>query len=313
MHATGPDQKEGVAPAARHGRCGFAAIIGPPNAGKSTLVNRMVGAKVSIVTAKTQTTRFRVLGIAIHDDAQIILIDTPGIFSPRKRLERAMVAAAWSGAADADQIVVVIDSRRGESAESTKIVERLQQSKRQAVLVLNKIDLIDKPRLLRLTEAFSQTGVFSRVFMVSAVKGEGVADLLGDLAAEMPQGPWLFPEDQISDLSDRVFANEITREKLFMTLGQELPYAVSVDTESWTPRKDGSIEIRQVINVQRDSQKGIVIGNKGSRLGGIGSAARAELEQLFGCRVHLFLFVKVQARWSEDPLRYRDLGLDFEA
>lgn len=294
-------------------RCGFVAVIGAPNAGKSTLVNRIVGAKVSIVTPKMQTTRFRVLGIAVRESTQLILIDTPGIFAPRKRLERAMVAAAWSGAGDADEVVLVVDASRGLKGETMRIIDRLQGAGRKAILALNKIDLVAKPELLRLTATLNAAGTFSEVVMISAQSGDGVGDLVALVAGRLPHGPWLFPDDQISDLSEHVFATEITREKAFMALGQELPYAVSVETESWTQRPDGSIEIRQIINVQREGQKGIVIGHKGSRLSQIGTAARAELEHLLGCRVHLFLFVRVQARWSDDPAWYRDVGLDFQA
>ncbi|MDZ3837316.1 MAG: GTPase Era [Rhodospirillales bacterium] len=297
----------------RLGRCGFVAVIGAPNAGKSTLVNAIVGAKVSIVTPKQQTTRFRVLGITSRGDTQIILVDTPGIFQPRKRLERAMVAAAWSGASDADEVVLVVDASRRIDGEPMRIVDRLKTAKRPAVLALNKIDLVAKPELLRITEVLSRTGAFSDVFMISALGGDGTADLVDRLARRLPEGPWLFPEDQISDLPERTFATEITREQLFLALGQELPYAVSVETESWSERADGSVEIRQIINVEREGQKGIVIGAKGGRLGRIGAGARSELERLLGCRVHLFLFVRVQGRWSEDPAYYRDLGLDYKA
>lgn len=307
------DPERASGPRPRFGRCGFVAVIGAPNAGKSTLVNAIVGAKVSIVTPKQQTTRFRVLGITARGDTQVILVDTPGIFQPKKRLERAMVAAAWSGASDADEVVLVVDAGRKIEGEPMRIVERLKAARRPAILALNKIDLVAKPELLRLADALNRTGAFSDVFMISALSGDGTADLVDRVARGLPEGPWLFPEDQVSDLSERVFATEITREQLFMALGQELPYAVSVETESWNERADGSVEIRQVINVQRDGQKGIVIGAKGSRLGRIGAAARAELERLLGCRVHLFLFVRVQGRWSEDPAFYRDLGLDYQA
>ena len=306
-----PERPTGLG--ARSGRCGFVAVMGAPNAGKSALVNAIVGAKVSIVTPKQQTTRFRVLGITARGDSQIILVDTPGIFQPRKRLERAMVAAAWSGASDADEVVLVVDASRNALGEPMRIIERLKGARRRAILALNKIDLVAKPDLLRTTDVLSRTGAFSDVFMVSALGRDGIADLVDHLARRLPEGPWLFPEDQVSDLSERVFATEITREQLFLALGQELPYAVSVETESWSERADGSIEIRQVINVQRAGQKGIVIGSKGSRLGRIGAAARAELERLLGSRVHLFLFVRVQGRWSEDPAFYRDLGLDYQA
>jgi GTP-binding protein Era len=297
----------------RWGRCGFVAVIGAPNAGKSTLVNAVVGAKVSIVTPKQQTTRFRVLGITSRGDTQIVLVDTPGIFQPRKRLERAMVAAAWSGASDADVVVLVVDASRRLEGEPMRIVDRLKAAGRPAVLALNKIDLVAKPELLRLAETLGRTGVFSDVFMISALGADGTADLVDRLARRLPEGPWLFPEDQISDLPERTFATEITREQLFLALGQELPYAVSVETESWSERSDGSVEIRQIVNVERESQKGIVIGAKGSRLGRIGAGARSELERLLGCRVHLFLFVRVQGGWSDDPAYYRDLGLDYKA
>ncbi len=294
-------------------RCGFVAVFGAPNAGKSTLVNSIVGAKVSIVTPKMQTTRFRVLGIALRGETQLILIDTPGIFAPRKRLERAMVAAAWSGAGDADEIVLVVDASRSLKGEPLRIIDRLKGAGRRGILALNKIDLVAKPELLRLAATFDAAGNFSDIVMISAQTGDGVEDLVALLRQRLPHGPWLFPDDQISDLSEHVFATEITREKLFIALGQELPYAVSVETESWTRRDDGSIEIRQIINVQREGQKAIVIGHRGSRLGQVGTAARADLERLLGCRVHLFLFVRVQEQWSDDPAWYRDVGLDFKA
>ena len=294
-------------------RCGFVALIGAPNAGKSTLLNRLVGAKVSIVTPKVQTTRTRVLGIALHGAAQIIFIDTPGIFQPRRRLDRAMVAAAWSGAADADLVVLLVDAEKGMTGDVRRIVEGLEKAGRKAILALNKIDLVRRDSLLGLSADLNASGVFTDTFMISASTGDGVDDLMTTLVARLPQGPWLYPEDQLSDMPERLLAAEITREKLFLQLRQELPYALTVETEEWEDRADGSVRIGQVVYVQRDSQKAIVLGKGGQRIKSVGAAAREELEHMLGCRIHLFLFVKVREKWGEDPERYRDWGLDFDA
>ncbi len=294
-------------------RCGFIAIIGAPNAGKSTLVNRFVGTKVSIVSPKVQTTRTRVMGIALREAAQLVFIDTPGIFQPRRRLDRAMVAAAWSGSMDADITCLLIDAERGLDADSEAIIQRLKDEGRRAHLVLNKVDKIDKPKLLALTQSLVAQDVFDEVFMISALKGQGVNDLLDFLATRMPQGPWHFPEDQVSDMTERLLCAEITREKLYLQLRQELPYAATVETESWEERKDGSIRIEQVIFIERDSQKAIILGKGGHQIKKIGIAARKELEEILGLHVHLSLFVKVRENWGDDPERYRDWGLDFDA
>ena len=293
---------------------GFVALIGAPNAGKSTLLNALVGAKVSIVSHKVQTTRARVLGIVQEGPAQIVFVDTPGIFAPKKRLDRAMVAAAWQGADDADVTALLVDARAQQLAtteETQAILKRLADAGQKTVLILNKVDLVDPPKLLPLAERFNATGLFSDVFMVSALTGDGVADLRRHFAARMKPGPWLFPEDQISDMPDRLLAAEITREKLFEQLHQELPYASHVETEKWEEKDNGSVRIEQTIYVQRDSQKPIVLGKGGQRIKSIGAAARAELEGLFERPVHLFLFVKVRENWQDDPERYRALGLEF--
>jgi len=298
---------------------GFVAVLGAPNAGKSTFVNRAVGAKVSIVSPKVQTTRTRVLGIAIEDGAQILFVDTPGIFEPRRRLDRAMVASAWGSATDADLIMLMIDAQRGLDKDSKRIVEGLlkRQEDRpkapQPILVLNKVDAANKQQLLELAQELGELNLFSDIFMISALTGDGVSDLVGYAAKHMTPGPWLFPEDQISDMPIRLLAAEITREKLYLQLQQELPYATTVETETWTELKDGSIRIEQVIFVERDSQKAIVLGKKGSRIKEIGAASRLELERMLENRVHLFLFVKVRDKWGDDPERYRDWGLDFNA
>ena len=247
-------------------RCGFVAVVGAPNAGKSTLVNRLVGAKVSIVTPKVQTTRSRILGVARHGEVQIVYVDTPGIFEPKRRLDRAMVAAAWSGAADADVVVVLIDSERGRSRDVERIVTGLKRSRRPAILALNKIDLVPRQKLLGLAAGLDAEGVFTDTFMISALTGDGVDDLRDDLTARLPEGPWLFPEDQLSDMNDRLFAAEMTREKLFLQLRQELPYALTVETDAWQPFEDGAVRIEQTIYVERDSQKAIVLGKGGGRI-----------------------------------------------
>ena len=295
--------------------CGFIALVGAPNAGKSTLMNRLVGAKVSIVTPTVQTTRSRIIGVAVHDRAQMVYVDTPGIFEPRRRLDRAMVAAAWGGAADADTIVVLVDSRRGIDGDTLRIVGGLKGAGRGAVLALNKIDVIRRDKLLALAAALDREGegIFTDVFMISALNGDGVDDLRDALAARLPQGPWLFPEDQLSDMNERLFAAEITREKLFIKLYQELPHALTVETESWQPFANGSVRIEQTIYVERDTQKAIVLGKGGRLIKAVGAEARHELEEIWGRKVHLILFVKVREKWGEDPERYRPWGLDYEA
>lgn len=292
-------------------RCGYVALIGAPNAGKSTLLNQLVGRKLAIVTPKVQTTRTRLLGIAIDGAAQLIFVDTPGIFAPRRRLDRAMVAAAWAGAADADQVVLLIDAAHPSDADALAIVERLRASGRRAILALNKIDLVRRDKLLALTDTLYRAGPFDHVFMISGLTGDGVEDLKHHLAAVMPPGPWLFPEDQLSDAHERWLAAEITREQVFLQLHDELPYAASVETEAWEERKDGSVRIDQVLYVRRPGQRAIVLGDKGARIKTIGARARAEIAQLLDRPVHLFLFVKVRDNWIEDPERYAAIGLDY--
>ena len=298
-------------------RCGFVALLGAPNAGKSTLLNTLIGAKVSIVTPKVQTTRTRVLGMCIEDGTQLIFVDTPGIFAPRRRLDRAMVAAAWQGAGDADEIVLLLDSAQavkgGVDADTRRIVKGLEKPGRRAILALNKIDLVKREQLLGLSESLNAGGLFTDTFMIAAVNGDGVADMRAHLAARMPEGPWLYPEDQLSDMPQRLLAAEVTREQLFLQLRQELPYALTVETEEWETGKDGSVRIRQIIYVQRDTQKAIVLGKGGQRIKQVGAAARAELQEMLGGAVHLFLFVKVREKWGEDPERYRPWGLDYNA
>lgn len=294
-------------------RSGFVAILGASNVGKSTLLNAVVGAKVSIVSPKVQTTRSRVLGIAIEGGTQIVFVDTPGIFAPRRRLDRAMVAAAWAGAADADLVLLMIDAKEGVDGATERIMERLAMQKRRAVAVINKVDLVKKTALLGLASMLDKRGLFDRIFMISATSGEGVRDLLQYLAGALPEGPWLFPEDQITDLPSRLLAAEITREQLYLQLEQELPYATMVETEKWEERSDGSIVVNQIIFVERDGQKGIILGKGGQRIKAIGAAARKELETLFERKVHVFLFVKVRPRWAEDSTIYGDWGLDYNA
>jgi GTPase len=296
-------------------RCGFFTIIGAPNAGKSTLLNRVVGAKIAIVTPKVQTTRNRIVGIALHGAAQLVFVDTPGIFAPKRRLERAMVDAAWSGAADNDGLVLLIDAhavRNGMPDRDTQaLVATLKEQSRRAVVVLNKIDAVERGSLLNLAAWVDAQGIADSVFMVSALNGDGVTDLLDDLTTRAPKGPWHYPEDQVSEIPLRQLASEITREKLFMGLRQELPYSLTVETESWEERKDGSVKIDQVVYVRRDSQKKIILGKGGQQIKKVGEDARKELESLFERRVHLFLFVKVRDNWVDDPERYRAMGLDF--
>ncbi len=291
--------------------CGYVALIGAPNVGKSTLLNQLVGRKLAIVTPKVQTTRTRLLGIALAGATQLILVDTPGIFEPRRRLDRAMVAAAWSGAADADRIVLLVDAARPDEPDTRRIIERLQDSGRRAVLALNKVDLVRRDKLLGVADELFSTGCFDDVFMISARSGDGVEDLKRRLVAAMPPGPWLFPEHQLSDAPERWLAAEITREQVFLQLHDELPYAASVETESWEDRRDGSVRVDQVIYVRRPGQRAIVLGDNGQRIKSIGARARAELERLLERRVHLFLFVKVRDNWIEDPERFAALGLDY--
>ena len=299
-------------------RCGFVAVLGAPNSGKSTLVNRAVGQKVSIVTQKVQTTRMPVRGIAIRGDAQLVFVDTPGIFAPRRRLDRAMVNAAWGGAADADVVLLTVDSeelaakRDGLSGKDTdRIIEGLKGAGRCCVLVLNKVDAVKREALLPLVESMNAAGIFDRVFMISALNGDGVDDLMDYCAARLPEGPWLYPSDQAADIPSRLLAAEITREKLYLRLHDELPYSSAVITESWTEQKDGSVRIDQTIFVEREGQKGIVVGKGGKTIKAIGESARLELEQMFGRRVHLFLHTKVASGWGESRAHYQEWGLEF--
>ena len=294
-------------------RCGYVALIGAPNAGKSTLLNRLVGHKLAIVTPKAQTTRTRLLGIVIEGAAQIIYVDTPGIFAPRRRLDRAMVAAAWSGAEDADETVLLVDAARGVDRDTGRILDRLARRGRESVLALNKVDLVRRDSLLGLADVLLQKGRFDPVFMISALTGDGVDDLKRHLAAALPPGPWLFPEDQLSDMPERLIAAEVTREQVFLQLHDELPYASTVETERWQERPDGSVRIEQVVFVQRPSQRAIVLGDGGQRIKAIGARARAQLERMLERRVHLFLFVKVRESWIEDRERFAALGLDYDA
>jgi GTP-binding protein Era len=292
-------------------RAGFVAVIGAPNAGKSTLVNALVGQKVAIVSAKAQTTRARLMGIAIEGGAQILLVDTPGIFQPRRRLDRAMVQAAWSGAEDADLVLLVIDSDAGITAEVERAIAGLEKRQHPVFIALNKVDLVKKEKLLGLSAQLTDRLHPDRVFMISAVQGDGVADLKAALAAVMPDGPWLYPDDEVSDATDRMVAAELTREQIYEQLHQELPYASAVETETWEDRPDGSTAIRQQILVERDSQKAIVIGKAGRRLKTIGQAAREAIAQHLGRKVHLFLHVKVNPKWGEDRHLYQDIGLEW--
>jgi GTPase len=292
-------------------RAGFVAVIGAPNAGKSTLVNVLVGQKVAIVSPKAQTTRAPLMGIAIHDQTQILLVDTPGIFAPRRRLDRAMVAAAWTGAQDADLILLVIDAAARVNDELERIIASLGDRQHPLILALNKIDLVAKEKLLALSADLTDRLNPDKVFMISAAQGDGVADLKQALSDAMPAGPWLYPEDEVSDATDRMIAAELTREQIVNRLHQELPYATAVETETWEDRPDGSTSIRQQILVERDSQKAIVIGKGGRRLKEIGAAARAEIGQHLGRPVHLFLHVKVNPRWDEDRGLYREIGLEW--
>ena len=293
-------------------RAGFVAVLGAPNVGKSTLVNRLVGAKVAIVSPKVQTTRSRLRGIRVLDEVQLVFVDTPGIFAAKHRFERAMVHAAWSGASDADAILLLVDAKRGLTRETRAIVERLRETGRETLVALNKIDLVPRHKLLPLAAAVQETGLAAEIFMVSALDGDGTGDLLSVLKARMPPGPWLYPEDQLTDISERLLAAEITREQLFLQLRQELPYAVAVETEGWASGRGGAVRVEQVIYVQRETHKGMVLGKGGQRIKAIGTAARAELAHILGCPIDLKLFVKVRQRWLEDPERYRDIGLEYD-
>ena len=301
-----PDQ---AAPAAT--RCGFVALIGAPNVGKSTLVNALVGSKVTIVSRKVQTTRALIRGIVIENNAQIILVDTPGIFLPKRRLDRAMVSTAWSGAHDADLVCVLLDAREGIDEEADAILTRLSTVQHEKILVLNKIDLVPREKLLALAKAANDRLKFARTFMVSALSGDGVDDLRRTLAEMVPPGPFHYPEDQMSDAPMRHLAAEITREKIFRKLHQELPYQSTVETDSWTERKDKSIRIEQTIFVERESQRKIVLGKGGATIKSIGAESRKEIAEIVGVPVHLFLFVKVRENWGDDPDRYREMGLEF--
>ena len=298
-------------------RCGFVAIIGAPNAGKSTLVNRLVGSKVSIVSRKVQTTRMRVRGVVIEGTSQIILVDTPGIFEPKRKLDQAMVQAAWAGATDADLICLIVDAPElvrdagGLSARDTaRIIGGLKDARRSAVLVVNKVDSIKRDLLLPLVDRLRAETTFDEVFMISAEKGDGTADLVRYLARQVPEGPWAYPEDQASDIPLRLLAAEITRERIYDRLHQELPYSTTVVTEQWTEMKDGSARVEQTIFVERDGQKAIVLGKGGATIKELGSTARTEMEALFGHKVHLFLHVKVRENWADDPAHYREMGLE---
>jgi GTP-binding protein Era len=292
-------------------RCGFIALIGAPNAGKSTLINALVGSKVAIVTPNVQTTRTLLRGIAMEGSAQLVFLDTPGIFAPRRRLDRAMVTTAWSGAHDADIVAVLIDAKKGLDDEAEALLTKLDEVRQPKVLILNKVDLVEKANLLALAQAANEAARFEATFMISATKGDGVADVRQWLATHVPQEPWHYPEDEVSDAPVRQLASEITREKLYLKLHQELPYQSTVETESWTERKDGSVRIEQTIYVERDSQKKIVLGKAGQSIKAIGEAARRELAEILEKKVHLFLFVKVREGWGDDPERYRQMGLEF--
>ncbi|MEA2881916.1 MAG: GTPase [Bradyrhizobium sp.] len=300
-----------AAAASAASRCGFVALIGAPNVGKSTLVNALVGSKVTIVSRKVQTTRALIRGIVIEANAQIILVDTPGIFSPKRRLDRAMVSTAWSGAHDADLVCVLLDARVGIDDEADAILTKLATVRHRKILVLNKIDLVAREKLLALAKAANERMQFENTFMVSALTGDGVDDLRRTLAAMVPAGPFHYPEDQMSDAPMRHLAAEITREKIFRQLHQELPYQSTVETDSWTERKDKSVRIEQTIFVERESQRKIVLGKGGAAIKSIGAEARKEIAEILGVPVHLFLFVKVRENWGNDPDRYREIGIEF--
>lgn len=292
-------------------KCGYVALIGAPNAGKSTLLNQLLGVKISIVTQKVQTTRTRITAIGLRGDSQVVFVDTPGIFEPKRRLDRAMVSAAWAGVDDADLVALLIDAERGLDRDSRNIIDGLRERKRNAIVILNKTDAVRKENLLTLAHEIQGMNLFAEIFMVSALTGDGTDELYDYLAAQMPDGPWLFPEDQLADFPERLLASEITREKLYLRLHQELPYASTVETESWEDRKDGSVRIGQVIFVRRNTQKSIVLGKGGQTIKAIGAESRKELEEILDRKVHLFLFVKVRKDWEDDPERYREMGLEF--
>ena len=292
-------------------RCGFVALLGAPNVGKSTFVNALVGSKVSIVSRKVQTTRMPVRGIVVEANAQLILIDTPGLFAPKRRLDRAMVSAAWAGAHDADLVALIVDAKRGVDDETAVILNRLPELRAPKMVILNKIDLLEKPPLLALAADLNASIPFEATFMVSALTGDGVGDVRAWLAARVPEGPWHYPADQLSDAPLRQLAAEITREKLYDRLHQELPYASTVETDRWTELKDGSVRIEQTIFVERESQRKIVVGKRGQALKAVGADSRREIAELIEAPVHLFLFVKVREDWADDPERYREMGLEF--
>jgi GTP-binding protein Era len=294
-------------------KCGFVAVIGPPNAGKSTLSNALVGQKVAIVTQKAQTTRMRLRAVVMHQQSQIILVDTPGIFEAKQRFDRAMVNEAWLGVNDADQVLVVLDAARAETPEVDLMLEGLARSDKQVSLVLNKIDTVPHESLLALVQKLNERVAFADTFLISALKGHGLDQLRDQLADNMPEGPWLYPEDQAADIPSLLLASEVLREKLFLRLHEELPYSLTVETDKWEVRKDDSVRIEQTVYVRRDGQKAIVLGKGGQTMKDIGSEARRELEEMFERRIHLFVFVKVRKNWKEDPERYRTLGLDYKA
>ena len=294
-------------------RCGFVALLGAPNAGKSTITNNFVGSKVSIVSPKAQTTRTTVKGIGIWGNSQIIFLDTPGIFKPKRRLDRAMVASAWGGVSDADMTVLVVDAKRGFDDETKAIIQKLSENHIDAVLVLNKIDLVNEEKLLKLCAELNEAYPFKETFMISAMDGKGTDDFYQYLADNLPESPWFYPEEQMSDLPLKLLAAEIVREKLFLYLRQELPYALTVEPELWERREDNSVRAEMTIYVERDSQKQIVLGRGGAMIKKIGQSARHELEDLLEDRIHLFLFVKVRENWGDDPARYADWNLDFRA
>ncbi|MGO9700602.1 MAG: GTPase Era [Xanthobacteraceae bacterium] len=303
-----PESDSAAVPATR---CGFVALIGAPNVGKSTLLNALVGAKISIVTPKVQTTRALIRGIAVEGAAQIIFVDTPGIFAPRRRLDRAMVGSAWGSTRDADMVGLLIDAGKGVQDDDETILRGLANVRAPKVLVINKVDLVNKPKLLVLAQALNEAATFAATFMISALSGNGVADLKSFLATHVPAGPWLYPQDQISDAPLRQLAAEITREKLYLRLHQELPYQSTVETEIWKELKDGSVRIEQTIYVERESQRKIVLGKGGQTIKAIGAAARTDIAAAIEHPVHLFLFVKVREGWGDDPERYREMGLEF--
>jgi GTPase len=310
---TEPGQTEAIADEARAGpkRCGYVALIGAPNAGKSTLVNALVGAKVSIVSRKVQTTRSLVRGIVMRGPTQMIVVDTPGLFAPRRRLDRAMVTTAWGGAGDADVVALLVDARKGIDEEVEAILARLPELRRKVMLILNKIDTIERSNLLKLAADLNTAFAFAETFMISALTGDGIARVSDTLAKLMPIGPWLYPEDEVSDVPLRMLAAEITREKLFERLHDELPYQATVETDQWKPMRDGSVRIEQTIFVERESQRKIVLGKGGQTIRAIGEGARHEIAEAADTKVHLFLFVKVREHWQDDPERYREMGLEF--